>query len=86
MYRVFLRVWNPELATDRTSGRSENLSVSRNSRPATGRRVLPNGMVRTLSRQHTTVLSQVPNQISPLHATTTPAGITSTAVLARRCK
>ena len=32
------------------------------------------------------VLAQMPKQISPLHATTTPDGITSTAVLARRCK
>ena len=81
-----LRVRYPELAADRTSGRVGDLLVSRHSRPPTVRRVLPNGMVRTLSRQHTTVLSQVPNQISPLHATTTPAGITWTAVLARRCK
>ena len=81
---ILLWVGDVQLATNRASGDVRDLAVAGDGSPTTIRRVLPDGVIRSLTRQDATLAAQVADQVLSLHGTTTPDGIRSTAVLARR--
>jgi hypothetical protein len=70
------RVGNAELSVNRPCGRIGDLPMSRDRRPFSIRRVLPDGVIRTLPHQHAPMPAKMADQFAPAHGTTIPAGTT----------
>ena len=86
MKQIGSRFPNPELATDRAGSGVSDLSMAGDCGPPTVRRVLPDGMVRAFPSEDAAMTDHMSDQIMPLHDTTIPAGTSSKAVLALRCR